>query len=82
LGGRDIIGLLTMAYSVYTPGVAGPLAVALVKGRVNGRWWFAAVGTGGIFGLLGAILPGAEIFPVLGMGLSLGLALAGGRCPP
>ena len=30
LQGKDIIGLLTMAYSVYTPGIVAPLAVAII----------------------------------------------------
>ena len=80
LGGRDIIGLLTTAYSVYTPGVVFPLAVAIVAGGVSRRgWWHAAVAAGGICGLAGAIWPGGAWWPVVGMGVSLAGAVGAAR---
>lgn len=78
LAGGDIIGVLLKAYSVYTPGVVCPLAVAvLAPGRVNRRLWFAAVALGGLCGLAGAIVPRLDVLPAVGMALSLGLSLAG-----
>ena len=76
LSGDDIIGVLLKAYSVYTPGVVCPLAVAIVARRVKRRLWFASVVVGGLCGLAGAFIPGVAILPVVGMGLSLLLAIA------
>jgi SSS family solute:Na+ symporter len=76
LSGDDIIGVLLKAYSVYTPGVVCPLAVAIVARRVKRRLWFASVVVGGLCGLAGAFVPGVAILPVIGMGLSLLLATA------
>ena len=59
LQGKDIIGLLTMAYSVYTPGIVAPLAVAIIahkKFMVKKTLWYAGVIIGGLFGLIPAIL--------------------------
>ncbi|MBP5225796.1 MAG: sodium:solute symporter [Kiritimatiellae bacterium] len=74
--GGDIIGVLLKAYSVYTPGVVCPLAVAIIAGQVNHRLWLAAVALGGLCGLAGTLVPGGEILPAVGMGVSLLLALA------
>ena len=80
LVGGDIIGVLLKAYSVYTPGVVCPLAVAvLAPGRVDRRLWFAAVALGGLCGLAGAIVPRLDVLPGVGMALSLALSLAGLR---
>ena len=77
LFGGDIIGILLQAYSVYVPGVVCPLAVAIVaRGRIGARRWLVAVVAGGICGLAGAFLPRLAFLPVLGMALSLVLALA------
>lgn len=46
LGGKDIIGLLTMAYSVYTPGIVAPLAVAVIshkKFEIRKPLWYTGV---------------------------------------
>lgn len=84
LGGKDIIGLLTMAYSVYTPGIVAPLAVAVIahkKFSINKPLWYAGVCVGGLFGLVPAILSTtAKIatptyLPHIGIAISLILAL-------
>lgn len=85
-GGPDIMGLLLGAYSVYVPGVAGPVGVALwTRGRRLSRGrWLAAVATGGLCGLAGEVSgrcgwltdpwarPGLAL---LGVVLGLGLAI-------
>ena len=76
LFGGDIIGILLLAYSVYVPGVVCPLAVAVIaEGRVAPRPWLVAVAIGGCCGLAAAIFPGVAYLPVVGMGLSLLVAL-------
>ena len=79
LVGGDIIGILLKAYSIYTPGVVCPLAVAVMAGRVERRIWVAAVVLGGLCGLVGAIVPCFDTLPAIGMGLSLLLALCAVR---
>lgn len=79
LAGSDIIGMMLAAYSVYTPGVVPPLAVAIVAGRAGQRPWLAAVAAGGMFGLAGTLLPGGDFLPAVGMALSLVLALLAAR---
>ena len=85
LQGKDIIGLLTMAYSVYTPGIVAPLAVAIIahkKFNIKKSLWYAGVCVGGLFGLIPAILAStAKIatpayFPHIGIAVSLVFALA------
>ena len=85
LQGKDIIGLLTMAYSVYTPGIVAPLAVAIIahkKFKVKKTLWYAGVVVGGLFGLIPAILTStAKIqspayLPHIGIAVSLVFALA------
>ena len=85
LQGKDIIGLLTMAYSVYTPGIVAPLAVAIIahkKFKVKKTLWYAGVIIGGLFGLIPAILAStAKIqspayLPLVGIAISLVFALA------
>ena len=85
LQGKDIIGLLTMAYSVYTPGIVAPLAVAIIahkKFKVKKTLWYAGVVVGGLFGLIPAILAStAKIqspayLPLVGIAISLAFALA------
>ena len=84
LQGKDIIGLLTMAYSVYTPGIVAPLAVAIIahkKFKVKKTLWYAGVIIGGLFGLIPAILAStAKIqspayLPLVGIAISLVFAL-------
>ena len=56
LGQGDIMSLLTGAYSIYTPGVIFPLAVAVFaykKRRIHIGIWVAAVVAGGLFGIMG-----------------------------
>lgn len=84
LGGKDIIALLTMAYSVYTPGIVAPLAVAIIahkKFAIKKNLWYAGVCLGGLFGLIPAILSTAKIstpdyMPHIGIAISLIFALA------
>ena len=84
LQGKDIIGLLTMAYSVYTPGIVAPLAVAIIahkEFKVKKTLWYAGVIIGGLFGLIPAILAStAKIqspayLPLVGIAISLVFAL-------
>lgn len=85
LQGKDIIGLLTMAYSVYTPGIVAPLAVAIIahkKFNIKKSLWYAGVVVGGLFGLIPAILAStAKIatpayLPLIGIAISLAFAIA------
>ena len=85
LQGKDIIGLLTMAYSVYTPGIVAPLAVAIIahkKFSIKKSLWYAGVIIGGLFGLIPAILAStAKIatpayLPHIGIAISLAFAIA------
>ena len=78
--GGDIIGILLKAYSVYTPGVVCPLAVAVVAGRVERRLWLAAVAVGGLCGLTGTLFPRLDALPAAGMGISLLLAIIAAFC--
>ena len=84
LQGKDIIGLLTMAYSVYTPGIVAPLAVAIVsykKFAIKKSLWYAGVCIGGLFGLVPAILASTvkmqtpSYIPLIGVAVSLIFAL-------
>ncbi|WP_054697908.1 hypothetical protein [Desulfosarcina cetonica] len=89
-GNWDIIGLLLEAFEFYTAGIVPALFVALImihKKRLAPKWSFAAVLTGGFFGLLpkiapvvnglGQLIPGfwAKSLPMTGMGISLLLAV-------
>lgn len=75
----DIIGLLTGAYSIYTPGIVFPLFMAIWfhgKRKVWKPAWYAAVIIGGGMGILNTYLSiGSEYFPLIGMGISLGLSI-------
>lgn len=75
----DIIGLLTGTYSIYTPGIVFPLFMAIWfhgKRKVWKPAWYAAVIIGGGMGILNTYLSiGAEYFPLIGMGISLGLSI-------
>ena len=88
-GQRDIMSLLTGAYSIYTPGVIFPLLVAIAafkKRRVHPGTWIAAVVAGGLFGILGTYMGNAladmdvpavimNNLTLFGMALSLALSL-------
>ena len=88
-GKSDIIGLLTNAYSIYTPGVIFPLLIAILaygKRHIKQGVWFTAVILGGLFGLAGAFLPDTLIkigvpsvllsyLSLIGMGVSFIVAL-------
>ena len=93
-GNWDIIGLLLEAFEFYTAGIVPVVFVALMaieKRRLSSGWSFAAVLTGGFFGLLPkisplvdaltAIFPGfwPKYLPMLGMGLSLAMAMVAVR---
>ena len=82
LAGGDIIGVLLKAYSVYTPGVVAPLAVAIFARRVRRGLWLAGVALGGLCGLAGALVPRLDFLPAFGMALSLAFALAAARRRP
>ena len=75
----DIIGLLTGAYSIYTPGIVFPLFMAIWFHGKSKFWkpaWYAAVIIGGGMGILNTYLSiGSEYFPLIGMGISLGLSI-------
>ena len=75
LAGGDIIGVLLKAYSVYTPGVVCPLAVAVIAQRIDRRPWLAGVALGGLCGLAGTLVPSLDILPAVGMAISLMLSL-------
>ena len=89
LGRSDIMNLLTGAYSVYTPGVIFPLAVAIFayeKYSMKKKVWLSAVVAGGLFGILGNYFKTSLLamgvtegilsyFSLFGMGISLVLAL-------
>lgn len=75
LYGKDIITLLLSAYSVYTPGVVFPLAVAILahgKFQVVEKIWVTGIVVGGILGLVGTfIAKEMNVFPLIGIALSL-----------
>ncbi|MCR5594391.1 MAG: sodium:solute symporter family protein [Lachnospiraceae bacterium] len=89
LGRGDIMSLLTGAYSIYTPGVIFPLAIAIFayeKRGINKGIWLSAVIAGGAFGIAGTYFKEAlnsiglpvgimGNLSLIGMGLSLVLAL-------
>ncbi len=79
LSKSDIIDLLLVAYSVYSPGIVCPLLIAIMshkKRRINRKIWFAAVIVGGLMGIMHSYLMiGPEYLPLLGMALSLILSL-------
>lgn len=59
LWGKDIIQLLLMAYSIYTPGIVCPLMIAILCPKtmeIRRPIWFLAVIVGGSLGVLQGIL--------------------------
>ncbi len=76
---RSIIGLLLKSYSIYTPGIVPPLALAIIfhnSLRVNRIFLFAALLIGGTLGLIGS-LTGISALPLIGFGVSLGISSVG-----
>ena len=82
--GKSVIGLLTTAYSVYTPGIVAPLAVAILargRRRIRKAPWYAGVCVGGLFGLVPALLSSVggiaspAWIPLVGIAVSLAFAL-------
>ena len=74
-----------MAYSVYTPGIVAPLAVAIIahkKFNIQKTLWYSGVIVGGLFGLIPAILASSAkiqtpaYLPHIGIAVSLAFALA------
>lgn len=92
-GQKDIMSLLTGAYSIYTPGVIFPLTIAILaykKRRIRIGIWIAAIITGGLFGIMGTYFGTAltnigvpdvlmNNLTLIGMGLSLALSLVSVR---
>ena len=89
LGRRDILTLLTGAYSIYTPGVIFPLMVAIFangKYGVRKEVWLAAVIAGGLCGIAGSYFSEVLLksgvpevimnyLTLIGMGISLVLSI-------
>jgi SSS family solute:Na+ symporter len=73
----DIIKLLLSAYSLFVPGVAVPLLIALVGRvrRLDSRLWLIGSAAGGALGLAGN-LTGIEACTYLGMAASAAFAIA------
>ncbi len=77
LCGKGIIDLLMISYSIYTPGVVCPLAIALFASNINEKRWLVSVVAGGLCGLLYATILPYEFLPIIGMGISaIGVYLA------
>ena len=87
LCGKDIIELLTMTYSVYTPGIVAPLAIAILsyeKFELRKKLWYAGIFLGGFFGIFPSLLSFFSIsflnknsvfMPLLGIAISFLFAL-------
>ncbi len=79
----DIIALLMRTYNGYTAGLVPALFVALMLPggrRVRPAWGFAAIAAGYALGIAGSFT-GSKLLPLLGMGVSAGLSLAGAMLP-
>lgn len=75
----SIIGLLLKAYSIYTPGIVPPLAMAVIfykTHQVNRLFLLISLITGGTLGLLGTLL-GIAALPLVGFGVALLIAFVG-----
>ena len=91
---KDIIAMLTGAYSIYAPGVICPMLVAVLchgKHPLRRGVWFVSVVLGGLCGILGTYCKGtfspvfADMLPIFGMALSLMVSLVSVRwksCAP
>ena len=74
---KDIIAILTGAYSVYAPGVVFPLFLAIwfyKKRPIHQGCWLLAVAAGGCCGLIGNFISFYWL-PMIGMALSLVLGI-------
>lgn len=71
----DIIGLLTGAYSIYAPGIVFPLFIGIMchdRIKLNRMMLYLGIIVGGGMGLLNTYLKvGGDLFPLIGMGISL-----------
>jgi SSS family solute:Na+ symporter len=78
LWGKDILGFLLMAYDIFACGVVPPVLVGLLfhPRRLGSFWSCAAVGAGGLLGLLSAASENA-LFSYAGIAVSLAVALGG-----
>ena len=76
---KDIIGLLTGAYSIYSPAIVCPLCVAICVHKhksIRKRLWYMAVLCGGILGILSTYFGvGGDYLPLIAMGISLVLSI-------
>ena len=79
LWGKGILGFLLMAYDIFACGVVLPVFVGLLsyrRRRLGPAWACAAVGAGGLLGLLSAVT-GNTAFSYAGIAVSLVVALSG-----
>ncbi len=71
---NDIIKLLLMSYTIYTPGIVIPLSIAILmykKKKVNQKIWLTAAILGGLCGVINTFKPIEGInFALLGMAIS------------
>ncbi len=76
---KDIIGLLTGAYSIYSPAVVCPLFTAIWfygKKSINKNLWYMAVILGGIMGMANTYFGvGGEYLPLATMGITAMLSI-------
>ncbi len=72
---KDVIGLLTGAYSIYAPGIVFPLLIAILcygKRKINKKLWFTGVLIGGAMGAVSTYFGIGEWgLPLAGMLISL-----------
>lgn len=75
INNKDVIGLLTGAYSIYAPGIVFPLLIAILcygKRKVNKKLWFTGVLIGGTMGAVSTYFGMGEWgIPLAGMMISL-----------
>lgn len=76
---KDIIGLLTGAYSIYSPAVVCPLFTAIWfygKKSINKNFWYMAVILGGIMGIANTYFGvGGKYLPLATMGITALLSI-------
>ncbi|MBO5426218.1 MAG: hypothetical protein J6A25_11975, partial [Lachnospiraceae bacterium] len=70
----NIIGLLTGAYSIYSPGIVIPLFVAIMchnKRKINKPLWYIGVIVGSLMGVVNTYLGlGGRYLTLIAMGIS------------
>ena len=70
----NIIGLLTGAYSIYSPGIVIPLFVAIMchnKRKINKPLWYIGVIIGSLMGVVNIYMGyGGRYLPLIAMGIS------------